>query len=127
MDTWTKVGTIAAVVAAGGTIVAIAVSWWYGHGVRGDSRKAITYDRLREARELVGEMDIKGSNVRWAECNEAGAQLRAVISTIDAELPNTKAIAEIKWSQEMWAEDDLPNRAAAARDELEQISRRLLA
>jgi len=76
MNAWEKVGTIAAVVAA----LTGAATFILSRRALTHSKKTVLYERLRDARELVGSMLLNGNNVRWAQCNEAGAQLRGVVA-----------------------------------------------
>src|SRR2546423_12723547 len=90
MDTWTEIGAVAAVIAAVGAVVGVGVAWWYGKRSVGDAQKSITYDRLREARELVGKIKLMADNTHWNDASEAAGQLRSVVATIDTDRPHTR-------------------------------------
>ncbi len=122
VDAWTKAGAVAAVIAAGAGIAAVV----YGRRALGDARKAVTYDRLREARELVGSLRVAADNTRWTDVAEAAAQLGSVLAVIGVELPMTRRLAETEWNLTSYADPGLSNYVNAAREELEQFTRRLL-
>ncbi len=126
VDTWTKIGTVAAVIAAIGTAAAVGVSWWYGKRSVRDAHKAVTYDRLREARELVGKIKVNGDNTRWAECHEAAAQLRSLIATVGIDLPASQRLAAIEWDLDKYSTLGLQAHVDAARDELDASTRTAL-
>jgi hypothetical protein len=125
-DSWTKVGTIAAIVAAAGTVAGLLLAWWYGSRAARDSRKVVAYDRLREARELVGLIQVNGDNTRWSEASEAQARLRVVLPTLGGEFPATLKLASDAWDLTTYSANDFGGHVRAARKELEESSQVLL-
>jgi hypothetical protein len=67
VSNWEKIGSIAAVVAAVAAAGAFAVAWIYGRRASHDSTKAVKYERLREARDLVSIIRTTGDNIRFAD------------------------------------------------------------
>jgi hypothetical protein len=127
MDAWTKIGTVAAVVAAVGAVITVLVSWRYGRRGVAESERAILYDRLREARELVGRIRLTGDNTRWNECGEACAQLRTVLVTIPPDLPQTLRLASTTWNLDNYDGDlGLQQTVQAARAELEAAAQQAI-
>jgi hypothetical protein len=116
---WEKVGTVAAVVAALSAVGALVVSWIYGRRASRQSTKAVTYERLREARELVSTIRRAGDNTRFPECNDACASLRAIVAVIGEDLPQTRRLTEVEWEVDLYPEFSV--RAIAARDEVDRV------
>ncbi|TMJ93296.1 MAG: hypothetical protein E6G67_12805 [Actinobacteria bacterium] len=126
MNGWERVGTVAAIVAALAGIGAFVVSWVYGRRADRGSTKALRYERLREARELVGAIRATGDGARWLECNEAAAHLRAVLVAVgDDEFPSTRKLANTEWNLDSYSSENFPGQVKAARAELEAAFRRL--
>jgi hypothetical protein len=121
VNAWEKVGTVAAVVAA----VTGGATFFLSRRALAHSKKTVLYERLRDARELVASMSLNGDNIRWAQCNEAGAQLRAVLTTIDMPLPETEKLASVEWSLDAYSEKGLQEHVGRARRELQEATRTL--
>jgi hypothetical protein len=123
---WEKVAAIAAVIAAGAGVVGIVVTWLLGRATRRDSRKALEYERLAEARRLVGEIRGMADNGIWFRVEEAQAQLRPLLRLIDHDLPECVALAEATWSVDTYSGGGqitgLQQRVQSAREELERAS-----
>ena len=119
MDVWTEVGTVSAVVAAVAGIGAIGVSWYYGQRATEGAEQALRYERIREARELVGRIEITAGNTRWHETSEAGARLRAVLMTLPGEFTACQKLAETEWNLDSYTSEDLHGTVGRARAELE--------
>ena len=121
MDGWTETGTIAAVAAAVAAVVAIGLSWYYGHRAVADSGRALRYERLREARDLINTIRVTADNSRFMESNEAAAKLRAVLVTLDGDLVATRKLANTEWGHQSYTDADLQGTVTAARAELEGV------
>src|SRR4051794_12979117 len=94
---WTEVGTVSAAIAAASGLGAIAVSWHYGRKALAESDHALRYERLREARDLVGKLGVAADNTFFNQANEAGAQLRVVLTTLVGEFSACRKLAETEW------------------------------
>jgi hypothetical protein len=123
---WEEVGAVAAVVAAVAGVFALVATWWYGRSSRSDSRAAVKYERLAEARRLVGEVGSYADNALWARCAEAQAQLRPLLAQLRMDLPECRGVAETSWSLENYSGDEdnpgIQRRVIAAREELERAA-----
>jgi hypothetical protein len=120
VDAWTEVGTVSAAIAAAAGLGAMAVSWHYGRKALAESDRALRYERLREARDLVGRIGIAADNTLWNQANEAGAQLRAVLTTLVGDFAACLKLAETEWDLSAYREQNLQPTVIAARAELEQ-------
>jgi hypothetical protein len=126
MDWWTKIGTIAAVVAAVGGIAAVIVSWLYGRRTDGDARRAVRYERLREARELVSRIQYMGDATRYGECNDLCSQLEPMLALLDASFPQAERLAaKTTWDLESWNLEHFSDLARDAKEELDAAIRQL--
>ena len=121
MNAWEKVGTIAAVVAA----LTGAATFILSRRALTHSKKTVLYERLRDARELVGSMLLNGNNVRWAQCNEAGAQLRGVVASIGMPLAETSKLASVEWNLDAYNERGFQEFVTRAQRELQEATGRL--
>jgi hypothetical protein len=89
----------------------------YGRRAGRDSTKAVKYERLREARELVSIIRRTGDNIGFPECNDACANLRAIVAVIGGEFPHTRRLTEIEWDLDAYGAEQFPTLVRAARDE----------
>jgi hypothetical protein len=89
------------------------------------SKKTVIYERLRDARELVGSMLLNGNNVRWDQCNEAGAQLRGVVTSIGMPLPETSKLASVEWNLDAYNEKGFQGYVSRAQRELQEATGKL--
>ncbi|HUK96232.1 MAG TPA: hypothetical protein VLV46_01135 [Gaiellaceae bacterium] len=122
---WVVAGTVAAVAAAVAGVGAILVAWFYGHGTSSDARKAVQYERLRDARDLINEMRRTGDNARFVDTNVAGRKLQSVVHALDGRFPATERLAAIEWGQAAWESEGLAAKSDAALDELDEAGRKL--
>jgi hypothetical protein len=118
VNAWEKVGTIAAVIAA----VAGGATFILSRRALARAEKTVGYERLRDARELVATMLLNGDLTRFSQCNEAAAQLRAVITTIEAPLPETTKLASIEWDMDAYSEKGFQGYVNRARAELQEAT-----
>jgi hypothetical protein len=115
---WEKVGTIAAIVAALAGVATFILS----RRALTHSKKTVLYERLRDARELVGSMLLSGNNIRWDQCNEAGAQLRGVLAAIELPLPETAKLASVEWNLDAYNEKGFQEYVSRAQRELQEAT-----
>jgi len=116
MTWWEEVGTVAAVVAA----VAGILSWRVGVRASRSSTDALHFERLAEARRLVGEIRLMGDNTYWDRCSEAQAQLRSARAASSDAADNisptqTRRLAGAIWYR-FWYRSHLMSRAPTSRN-----------
>jgi hypothetical protein len=114
-DAWAQVGAVGAVIAALSAMIGVLLS----RRAATDSRTSVTYELLRDARELVDRVRLMGDNTRFDDCNEAAAKLRDVVAVVEVDLPATRKLASTKWDLEAYASEHFQQQVADARTELE--------
>jgi|SRR5581483_7720852 len=109
-DVWVEVGTVAAIIAI---------------KARGDSRKSVQYERIREARELLASIRHAAENTRFSEANTLNRQLAAVTLSLDGDYPALRAMTDTTWDLATWPAGDIGGKYDRAIVELEDALKRL--
>jgi hypothetical protein len=120
-----EVGAIAAIVAAGAAMAGLCVAWFYGSRARSDAANSARYERLAEARRLVGEIRGFADNTHWSEVRVRQSQLRSVLSNLELDLPKVTRLAETAWGPATYESDNLQGQSEAARVELDDATNAL--
>ncbi len=124
-DTWVVVGAIAGIAAAVAGSAAVVATIVYGRKTDADARTAISYERLREVRDMLTRARLVGGNMGFGECNDLCRRVAGIVPQLPGSYPKVLAFVGIEWSGGTSIEERFNERSDDALREIDEAIRRL--